>query len=76
MNELYSGDESDDEPMSMEMLADIFDRSQSHMDVNMRDKWYKIGDRIKQRQVEWKGELKATPNTGKDLHKVFKTVVK
>ena len=27
-------------------------------------------------QSEWKGALKATQNTGKGLHKVFKNVVK
>ena len=54
LNELDSGDESDDEPMSTEMLADICDRSQSYLNVNRRDACYKIRDRIKQRQLEWK----------------------
>ena len=48
-NALDSGDESDDEPMSTEMLEDICDVSQSHPDVNQRDTRYKIRDRIKQR---------------------------
>ena len=37
MDVMDYGDESDDEPMSMEMLEDIHDRSQSHPNVNMRD---------------------------------------
>ena len=45
-----SGDESDDEPMSTDMLEVICDRSQSHPDVNRRDVRYKICDCIKQRQ--------------------------
>ena len=71
-----SGDESDDEPMSMEMLEDIRDRSQSHPYVNSREARYKIRDHIKQGQLEWKVDLKATQNMGKGSHKVFKTVVK
>ena len=31
-----SGDESDDEPMSTEMLEDICGRSQSHSNINRR----------------------------------------
>ena len=31
-----SGIESDNKPMSMEMLEDIRDRSQTHKNVNMR----------------------------------------
>ena len=41
-----SGDESDDEPMSTEMLKDIRDVSQSHPNVNRREARYKISDRI------------------------------
>ena len=33
-------------------------------------------DHIRQRQLEWKGALKATQNMGKGLHSAFKTVVK
>ena len=44
--------------------------------VNRRETRYKICDRIKQRQLEWKGALKATQNMGKGLHKVFKTAVR
>ena len=41
-----SGDESDDEPMSMEMLEDIRDGSKSHTIVNRIDASYKIRDCI------------------------------
>ena len=71
-----SGDESDDEHMFTEMLEDIHDVSQSHLGVNRRDAHYKIHDRIKQRQPEWKGALKSTQSMGKGSHKVFKTVLK
>ena len=43
-----SGDESDDEPMSTDMLYDIHDGSQSHPNVHRREARYKIRDRIKQ----------------------------
>ena len=58
------------------MLEDIRDRSQSHPSVNRGEARYNIRDHIKQRQLEWKKALKAMQNTGKGLHKVFKTVVK
>ena len=48
-NALDSGDESDDEPMSTEMLEDIRDGSQYHPGLNRRDAHYKIHDCIKQR---------------------------
>ena len=76
MDTMDSGDESDHDPVSTEMLEDICDRSQSRPKVNKIEARYKIRDRIKQRQLEWKGALKATQNMGKFLHKVFKTVVK
>ena len=50
-----SGDESDHEPISTEMLEYIRDRSQSHMNVNKREARYKILDCIKQGQLEQKG---------------------
>ena len=34
MDEMDSGDESEDEPMSTEMLENIHDRIQSHPSVN------------------------------------------
>ena len=71
-----SDDDSDDEPMSTEMLENIRARSQCHTDVIRREVHYKIRDSIKQRQSVLKGGLKATRNTVKVLHKVFKTVVK
>ena len=46
-----SGDESYDEPMSMEMLEDIFDGSKSHLSINRIEALYKIRDRIQQSQL-------------------------
>ena len=58
------------------MLEEIHDVSQTHLNVNRREARYKIRDRIRQRQLEWKGALKATQTMGKGLHKVFSMVVK
>ena len=43
------GDESDNDPISTEMLEDIRDVSQSHPSVNIREASYKIRDPIRQR---------------------------
>ena len=48
IDEMSPGDESDDKHMSIEMLEDIRDGSQSHPSENRREAWYKICDRIKQ----------------------------
>ena len=76
MENINSGDESDHDLISTEMLEDICDGSQTHPNVNRREARYKIRDHIRQRQLEWKGALKYTRSMGKGLHKVFSTVVK
>ena len=76
MDAINSGDESDHDLISMEMLEDIRDGGQTHPNVNRREARYKIRDRIRQRQPEWKGALKSMRSMGRGLHKVFKTVVK
>ena len=76
MDAINSDDESDHDFISTKMLEDICDGSQTHPNVNRREARYKIRDCIRQRQSEWKGELKAMQSMGKDLHKVFSTVVK
>ena len=43
--------ESDDEPMSTDMLEDIHDGSQYHHRINIREARYKIRDCFKQRQA-------------------------
>ena len=58
------------------MLEYIRDGSQTHPNVNRGEARYKIRDRIRQRQLECKGALKATRIIGKGLHKVSSTVVK
>ena len=50
MDEMYSVNESDHDPISTEMLEDIRDVNQSHQCVNRIEVHYKIRDRIKQRQ--------------------------
>ena len=73
---MYSGNGSDHELISTDMLENIPDGIQTHPNVNRREANYKIRDRIKQIQSEWKVALKATQRMGKGLHKVFKTYVK
>ena len=49
-----SGDESDAETMSTDMLEDISDGSNSNPRMNRKGDCYRILDHLKQRQVEWK----------------------
>ena len=58
MDVMNSLNESDDEPMTTEILEDICDGSQSHQSINRREARYKICERIKQRQLEWRVSLK------------------
>ena len=48
MDAINSGDESDHDLISMEMLENIRDGSQTHPNVNRREARYKIRDRIRQ----------------------------
>ena len=57
MYAINSSDESDHDVISTEMLEDIRDRSQTHLNVNRREAGYKICDRIRQKQSEWKGAV-------------------
>ena len=50
MDSMNSGDESDHDLISTEMLEDICDGSQTHTNVNRREARYKIRDLIRQRQ--------------------------
>ena len=90
-NDAESCDESDSESLMMngdekgncdhniittDTLEDIRDRNQTDRTVNKREARCKIRDHIKQRQLQWKGAVKATRNMGKCLHKLFSTIVK
>ena len=75
MGEIDSGDESEDEPISTDMLEDIHDVSKSHPILNRIEACYKICNYIKRIKTEWKGALLFTKIMGKGLHKVFKAVV-
>ena len=75
MDNINSGDESDNDLISTEMIEDIRDVSQTNLNVTRRETDYKTRDRIKQRKSEWKVALKATRNMGKCLHKVFSIIV-
>ena len=50
MENINSGDESDHDLISTEMLEDIRDGSQTNPNVNRRETRYEIRDRIRQRQ--------------------------
>ena len=76
MENLDSNEQSDHDLISMDMLEDIHDGSQTHTNVNKREARYKICDRVRKRTPEWKVALQATRNMGKGLYKVFSTVVK
>ena len=76
MENINSGDDSDHDLISTEMLEDICDVIQTHLNVNRKEARYKIRVHIRQRQSEWKGALKDTQSIGKGLHKVFSMVVK
>ena len=76
MDAINSGDKSDHDFISTEMLEDIRDRSQTYPNVNRREARYKKRDHVMQRQSERKGSLKPMQNMGKSLHKLFMTVVK
>ena len=52
MENINSGDESDYDLISTQMLEDICDGSQTHPNVNRREARYKIRDRIRQRKSE------------------------
>ena len=51
MDVMSSGDESDSEAMSADMLEDICEGIQYHSSINRREAHYKISDHFKQRQV-------------------------
>ena len=57
MENIDSNEKSDHDLISTEMLEDISDGSQTHVNDNKREAPYKIRDRIRQRQPEWKGAL-------------------
>ena len=76
MENLDSNEQSDHDLISTEMLEYICDVSQTHPNVNKNEARYKIRDCVRQKESQWKGELKATRSMGKFLHKVFSTFVK
>ena len=60
MENLDSNERSDHDLISTDMLEYIRDGSKTHLKVNKRKARYKIRDRIRQSQSEWKGALKST----------------
>ena len=72
---MSSCDETGAEPMSTYILEDVCGGIQYHPIINSRDACYKIHDRIKQGQAEWKGALLSMQNMGKGLQNLSKAVV-
>ena len=60
MENINSNDKSDYDLISTEMLEDIRDGSQTHPNVDKREASYKIRDRVRQKESQRKGALKAT----------------
>ena len=52
MENLDSNEESYHDLISTKMLKDIRDESQTHPNINKREARYKIGNRVKHRQLE------------------------
>ena len=71
MDAMNSGDESYHDVISTEILEYICDVIYTHTNVNRREERYKIHDRIRQRQSERKGELKAARSMGKVYTRYF-----
>ena len=76
MENLDSNEKSNHDLISTEMLEDIHDGSQTHPNINKLEARCEIRDRVRRKELQWKGALKATRNMGKVLHKIFSTIVK
>ena len=76
MENIASNEQSDHDLISTEMLEDIRGGSHTHPNVNKREARYKILDRVRQKELPWKGLFKSTRSMGKGLHEVFSTIVK
>ena len=76
MDAINYGDESHHDLISTEILEDILDGSQTHLNVKRREARYKICDFITRRQSKRKKGLKDKQSTGKGLQKVFSKVAK
>ena len=60
MKNIDSNEKSNHNLISTEMLQDICDVSQTYPNINKKEARYEIRDRVRQRQLEWKGVLRAT----------------
>ena len=71
MDAINSGEKSDHDLISTEMLEDICDGSQTHTNINKRESLYKIWNRIRQRQLEWKVAFKNLREAWENLVQKF-----
>ena len=60
MENLDEKEKFDDDLISTETLHDIRDGNHTHPSIDKREARLEIGDRIKQKKSQWKGELRAT----------------
>ena len=65
MENLNSGDESDHDLISTEMLQDIYDGGQTHPNVNKREAHYKIRDLIRKKEIGMERRVKSYAKHGK-----------
>ena len=65
MENLDETEKFDDDIISTETLHDIRDGNQTHPNIDKREALLRIRDRIKQRQSQWKGALRAKHKMGK-----------
>ena len=75
MENLDETEKFNEDLISTETLHDICDGNQTHLSINKRGARLEIRDIIKQKNLQWKGALKATHKMGKILHRVFSTIV-
>ena len=75
MENLDSNEKFDDDLVSTEPLHDIRDVNQTHPSIDKRTARLAISDRINQNKLQRKGALRATHKMGKDLHRLFSTIV-
>ena len=71
MDSIYESskcDDSYDRSISTNNLEDIRDENYVHPDINARDAIFKIRDRIRQAQIEWKVSKLSENRMVKGLH--------
>ena len=71
MDDINSGDESDHDLISTEILEDIRDGSKIHPNIKRREARYKIRDRIRQKTTRMERSVKSYVKQGKSFTQVI-----